>query len=36
MGYKDLREFISVLESRGLLKRIKVEVDPILEITEIT
>lgn len=36
MGYKDLREFISVLESKGLLKRIKVEVDPILEITEIT
>lgn len=36
MGYKDLREFISVLEGKGLLKRIKVEVDPILEITEIT
>lgn len=36
MAYKDLREFISVLEKRGLLKRIKVEVDPILEITEIT
>jgi len=36
MAYKDLQEFIQVLESRGLLKRIKVEVDPVLEITEIT
>lgn len=36
MAYKDLREFISVLEKRGLLQRIKVEVDPILEISEIT
>jgi len=35
MAYKDLREFIKVLEERGLLKRITVEVDPILEITEI-
>ena len=36
MAYKDLREFIEVLESRGLLKRIKVPVDANLEITEIT
>ncbi|MCL0040632.1 menaquinone biosynthesis decarboxylase [Thermodesulfovibrionales bacterium] len=36
MGYKDLREFIKTLEERGLLHRVKVEVDPILEISEIT
>ena len=36
MAYKDLREFIEALESKGLLKRIKTEVDPELEITEIT
>ena len=35
MAYKDLREFIKVLEEKGLLKRITVEVDPILEIAEI-
>ncbi len=35
MAYKDLREFIEVLEKRNLLKRIKVEVDPVLEIAEI-
>ncbi len=35
MAYKDLREFIRVLEDRGLLKRISVEVDPVLEIAEI-
>ena len=35
MAYKDLQEFINVLETRGLLKRIKTEVDPELEITEI-
>ena len=35
MAYKDLREFIQLLERKGLLKRIKVEVDPILEISEI-
>ena len=33
---KDLRDFISVLETKGLLHRIKVEVDPILEIAGIT
>jgi len=36
MAYKDLRNFIETLEKKGLLKRIKVEVDPVLEITEIT
>ncbi len=35
MAYKDLREFIDVLEGRGLLKRITVSVNPILEIAEI-
>jgi 4-hydroxy-3-polyprenylbenzoate decarboxylase len=33
--YKDLREFISVLEGKGLLRRVSVEVDPVLEIAEI-
>lgn len=36
MAYRDLRGFISALEHRNLLQRVKVEVDPILEITEIT
>ncbi|MEE9327033.1 MAG: 4-hydroxy-3-polyprenylbenzoate decarboxylase [Cocleimonas sp.] len=35
MKYKDLRDFISQLESQGELKRITVEVDPYLEMTEI-
>src|SRR3972149_2603295 len=35
MEYSDLREFIEILERRALLKRIKVEVDPVLEISEI-
>ncbi len=35
MKYKDLRDFISQLESIGELKRITVEVDPNLEMTEI-
>lgn len=35
MKYKDLREFIAGLESRGELVRITEEVDPYLEITEI-
>lgn len=33
--YKDLRDFISQLEARGELKRIKHPVDPNLEMTEI-
>lgn len=36
MGYKDLQAFIKDLEEKGLLKRISVEVDSELEITEIT
>jgi len=36
MAYKDLRQFLGDLEKRGLLKRIKTEVDANLEITEIT
>ena len=35
MKYRDLRDFIDQLESRGQLKRIGVEVDPHLEMTEI-
>ena len=35
MKYRDLRDFISQLERRGELKRIAVEVDPRLEMTEI-
>ncbi|CAG9298484.1 4-hydroxy-3-polyprenylbenzoate decarboxylase [Celerinatantimonas diazotrophica] len=35
MKYRDLREFIALLESRGLLKRIHQTVDPYLEMTEI-
>ncbi|MCL6472362.1 MAG: menaquinone biosynthesis decarboxylase [Firmicutes bacterium] len=36
MAFRDLREFISFLESIGQLKRINAEVDPSLEVTEIT
>ncbi len=36
MSYKDLQEFITKLEERNLLKRVKEEVDSNLEITEIT
>jgi 4-hydroxy-3-polyprenylbenzoate decarboxylase len=35
MIYRDLRDFIAQLEARGALKRIAVEVDPRLEMTEI-
>ncbi|MCP5141401.1 MAG: 4-hydroxy-3-polyprenylbenzoate decarboxylase [Gammaproteobacteria bacterium] len=35
MKYKDLRDFIEQLEARGELKRIRAEVDPNLEMTEI-
>ncbi len=35
MKYADLRDFIRQLEARGELKRIAVEVDPHLEMTEI-
>jgi len=36
LAFKDLREFVEFLEEKGELKRIRTEVDPILEITEIT
>jgi 4-hydroxy-3-polyprenylbenzoate decarboxylase len=35
MKYADLRDFLDQLEARGQLKRIRAEVDPHLEITEI-
>ena len=35
MKYTDLRDFIAALEQRGELVRIKTEVDPVLEMTEI-
>ncbi len=36
MAHRDLRDFITQLERKGELKRISAEVDPVLEITEIT
>jgi 4-hydroxy-3-polyprenylbenzoate decarboxylase len=36
MNYRDLRDFLAELEKRGELKRIATEVDPHLEITEIS
>src|SRR5947209_12638046 len=36
MAFNDLREWIAALDRAGELKRIRAEVDPILEITEIT
>ena len=36
MAYNDLREWIAALERAGELKRVRAEVDPVLEITEIT
>jgi 4-hydroxy-3-polyprenylbenzoate decarboxylase len=35
MAYDSLRDFVKTLEAAGELKRIPVEVDPVLEITEI-
>ncbi|RMG36920.1 MAG: 4-hydroxy-3-polyprenylbenzoate decarboxylase [Gammaproteobacteria bacterium] len=35
MRYRDLRDFVARLEERGLLRRIRAEVDPALEMTEI-
>ncbi|MCL5773126.1 MAG: menaquinone biosynthesis decarboxylase [Firmicutes bacterium] len=35
MAYRNLGEFISLLEKKGMLKRIKTEVDSNLEVTEI-
>src|SRR6266536_4886389 len=36
LAYNDLRDWIAELERAGELKRIKTEVDPVLEIAEIT
>jgi 4-hydroxy-3-polyprenylbenzoate decarboxylase len=36
MSYRDLREFLSQLEANGKLKRVKAEVSPRLEMTEIS
>jgi len=36
LAYNDLREWIAALERAGELKKIKTEVDPVLEIAEIT
>jgi UbiD family decarboxylase len=36
VAYRDLRDFVRNLEKEGELRRISAEVDPILEITEIS
>jgi 4-hydroxy-3-polyprenylbenzoate decarboxylase len=36
LAYESLRDWISALDKAGELKRVRAEVDPILEITEIT
>ena len=36
MSFRDLRDFIELLEKEGELKRIQIEVDPYLEVTEIS
>ena len=36
MAYRDLREFVKELEKAGELKRVRAEVDPVLEIPEVT
>lgn len=36
MAYTDLREWIAALDRAGELQRVRAEVDPVLEITEIT
>ena len=36
MAYESLRDWIAALDKAGELKRVRAEVDPILEITEIT
>jgi len=35
VGYADLRDFVKTLEKEGELRRVKAEVDPVLEITEV-
>jgi 4-hydroxy-3-polyprenylbenzoate decarboxylase len=36
VAYKDLRAFLKRLDAEGELKRISAEIDPVLEVTEIT
>ena len=36
MAYRDLRDFLRKLEKNGELRRVSLEVDPVLEITEIS
>src|SRR5436190_6187300 len=36
MPFADLQEFVRFLEQKGQLKRVRAEVDPELEVTEIT
>jgi len=36
VSYQDLQDFLRALKDKGLLKTIEAEVDPVLEITEIT
>ena len=36
MSFSDLRDFITLLEKEGELKRVSTPVDPYLEITEIS
>src|SRR6059036_2112564 len=36
MPFEDLQEFVRYLEQQGQLKRVRIEVDPELEVTEIT
>ena len=35
MSYRDLRDFLSQLERSGELKRVRAEIDPNLEMTEV-
>ncbi|MDP2690638.1 MAG: menaquinone biosynthesis decarboxylase [Deltaproteobacteria bacterium] len=35
MAYNDLRDFLDTLEKKGLLKRVRTEVDPRLEVAEV-
>ncbi|MDA3935520.1 MAG: UbiD family decarboxylase, partial [Actinomycetota bacterium] len=36
MAFKDLREYIALLESKGQIKRVSAKLDPKLEIGEVT
>jgi len=36
MSYKNLRDYLKLIEKKGLLHRVTAEVDPLLEISEIT